>query len=297
MKNKFWSCVLLASLCLYGAASAAENGAGPTPRKAKPIKPVTLETIQKLTEAMPAVAPAKPSHPRKLLVFTLCQGHVHDAIPVTSKALEIMGAKSGAFEVVVSDDPRMLAPAKLHLFDALCFNNTTKLELEADQKQAIMDFLRAGKGVIGLHGAADNFQSWPEGAEMIGGVFAGHPWKANGTWAIKVNEANHPLAASFGGQGFKVNDELYTFKAIPSQEKVRVLLSVDLTDEITGSKANKSKAYAVAWIHPYGGGRVFYCGLGHNESVFQTPAILAHLLAGIQYALGDLKVEDTAEAI
>ena len=44
----------------------------------------------------------------------------------------------------------------------------------------------------------------------------------------------------------------------------------------------------IAWVHPYGQGREFYCSLGHNEFVYYNPQILKYYLAGIQYALGDL---------
>ena len=51
--------------------------------------------------------------------------------------------------------------------------------------------------------------------------------------------------------------------------------------------------YAVSWIHNYGKGRVFYTVLGHTAADFWNPPILAHFLAGIQYALGDLDADST----
>jgi type 1 glutamine amidotransferase len=38
---------------------------------------------------------------------------------------------------------------------------------------------------------------------------------------------------------------------------------------------------------------VFYCSLGHNAEVFTHSGVLGTYLAGIQYALGDLKCDDT----
>jgi hypothetical protein len=39
---------------------------------------------------------------------------------------------------------------------------------------------------------------------------------------------------------------------------------------------------------------VFYEGHGHNEKVFYTMTpMLEHLRAGIQYAIGDLKADDS----
>ena len=49
--------------------------------------------------------------------------------------------------------------------------------------------------------------------------------------------------------------------------------------------------FPISWIKPYGKGRVFYTTIGHNPDSFKNPAMLQHYLAGIQYALGDLKAD------
>ena len=77
---------------------------------------------------------------------------------------------------------------------------------------------------------------------------------------------------------------------------VIVLISVDLSDEATRNRPNQKRTdhdNAVSWIRPYGAGRVFYCSLGHNAEVFTNAAVLGTYLAGIQYALGDLKCDDS----
>ena len=52
--------------------------------------------------------------------------------------------------------------------------------------------------------------------------------------------------------------------------------------------------YALCWIRREGQGRLFYEALGHHESIYyDNPQMLEHVLAGIQYALGDLKADDT----
>jgi hypothetical protein len=39
---------------------------------------------------------------------------------------------------------------------------------------------------------------------------------------------------------------------------------------------------------------VFYQALGHHESIYyNNPAMLEHILAGMQYALGDLEADDS----
>ena len=43
-----------------------------------------------------------------------------------------------------------------------------------------------------------------------------------------------------------------------------------------------------------GKGRLFYEALGHHESIYyDNPQMLEHILAGMQYALGDLKADDS----
>jgi type 1 glutamine amidotransferase len=49
----------------------------------------------------------------------------------------------------------------------------------------------------------------------------------------------------------------------------------------------------VSWIRREGQGRVFYEALGHSERIYAIGPLLEHILAGIQYVLGDLKADDT----
>jgi type 1 glutamine amidotransferase len=281
--------LVVAFLGVFMKTSLADG----SPKQLRELKETEIERIEK---ALPAEAKAKPAKPRKILVFWLCNGYFHESIPVANKALELMGKKTGAFDVVFSDDMNVFDAGKLAQFDAIVFNNTTKLEFSAAQKQAIMDFVKGGKGIIGIHAATDNFYTWPEAAEMMGGTFAAHPWTAGGTWAIKNADPNHPLNAAFKGEGFKVRDEIYRQKILNLRENCRVLLTLDLDDPATmhapGAQAS-DRDMPVSWIRNFGKGRVFYCGLGHNNEIFYHPAILQHYLDGIQFALGDLKVDAT----
>jgi hypothetical protein len=263
----------------------------------KQLPPVSDELMAKIEAAVPAAATAKPAKARKILVFWLCRGYYHESIPVANKAIEIMGKKTGAYDAVFSDDMNMFDAGKLAEFDAILFNNTTKLEFnEPGRRQALMDFVKGGKGIIGFHAATDNFYNWPEAAEMMGGLFVAHPWTSGGVWAIKDYEPNHPLNAAFKGEGFKVKDEIYRQKKLNPVENRRILLTLDLDDPATKNvkgAIESDRDMPVSWIKDYGKGRIFFCGLGHNNEIFYRPAILQHELDGIQFALGDLKVDAT----
>jgi type 1 glutamine amidotransferase len=47
------------------------------------------------------------------------------------------------------------------------------------------------------------------------------------------------------------------------------------------------------WIKSYGQGRVFYISLGVQKAPYSNPLFLQYLLAGIQFALGDLPGDTT----
>lgn len=263
----------------------------------RPLPEVSPANLKKIEDALPAKATATPKKPRKLLIFWRCEGFFHGGgIAGGTKAITLMGAKTGAYTADVSADYAAFDAANLAQYDALVLNNTTRLALpDAAKKQALLDFVKGGKGLIGIHAATDNFYDWPEAAAMIGGTFSGHPWGAGGTWAFKIDDPDSPLTRVFGGKGFKLKDEIYQFKAPYSREQQRVLISLDLSDPTTGSKkgGRADQDYAVAWIRKFGSGRVFYCALGHDANVFMDPKILQFYLDGIQYALGDLAADDT----
>lgn len=265
---------------------------------------VSEEEIEKMEQAMPAKAFVQPAKPRKMLVINLVGpgGFKHSCIPYWDKALEIMAKKTGAFSVVISDDLDMLKAESLAQFDAVCLNNTVSLPLCPDKTpelcESLMNFIKSGKGVVGIHAATDCFYkepySWPEASRMMGGIFTGHPWTSDGTWTVKIDEPNHPLTAPFKGKAFKIKDEIYrTEPPLYSRSNQLVLMSLDMSDEATKNKSQKPTDVdtGISWIKTWGQGRMFYCSLGHNHDVTWTTPVLEHYLLGIQFALGDLKVD------
>lgn len=284
----------IAVVCMVCFSGLVGSLRGESPAKLRDLKP---EEIEKIKAAAPEKAVVDAPR-RKMLVFWRCEGFFHSSIPVVNRAMEEMGKKTGLYDVVVTDDYSYFAPEKLKEFDAVCLNNTTGLKFNPTQTpercKALLDFVKGGKGIVGVHAATDNFKEWPEGEEMMGGNFTGHPWGGDGTWAIKIDEPEHPLTAAFKGQGFKIKDEIYrTEPPLYSRGKQLVLMSLDMSDEATKSKASKPSDTdtGISWIKNVDKGRVFYCSLGHNDEIMYNPTIMQHYLAGIQFALGDYKVD------
>jgi type 1 glutamine amidotransferase len=140
---------------------------------------------------------------------------------------------------------------------------------------------------------------WPWWDEAIGGYFKFH-WNYPTPITVKIDDPKSPLTAAFRGKSFNTIDEVYTFNEYSfSRERVRVLTSIDYSlmsdcDKGLESAPRKDHDYALSWIQRVGQGRVFYEALGHHESIYyNNPDMLAHILAGMQYVLGDLKADDS----
>ncbi|MBI5831259.1 MAG: ThuA domain-containing protein [Armatimonadetes bacterium] len=256
----------------------------------------TADEASRIEAAAPTVAPAKPKAPRRVLVFSRNEGFDHTAIGVGALAIDTLGRRTGAFAVVHSTDLGVLTAEGLKPYDAIVFNNGYAFKLEDPKaRAALLAFVRSGKGVVGIHAASANFEGWAEGTELMGAKFHSHPWTPTAEWPVRNEQPGHPLNAAFGGQSFRLRDEIYTFTEF-HRERARVLLSLDLSDTATGAVAHPHPYVPISWVYPLGRGRVFFCSLGHQHEVFWNAAYLKHLLAGIQYALGDLPAPDAPDA-
>lgn len=140
--------------------------------------------------------------------------------------------------------------------------------------------------------------TWPDFNRMIGGYFKYH-WLDPQKITVKIDDPKSPLTAMFRGQSFDINDEIYTMAANSfSRDNVRVLTSIDYdkmspVDRALEENPRADRDFGLSWIRREGQGRVFYEALGHSERIYASKPILEHLLAGMQYVLGDLQADDS----
>ncbi len=149
-----------------------------------------------------------------------------------------------------------------------------------------------------LHLESKPVQQWPEFNKLIGGYFKFH-WPDPQLITVKIDDPNSPLTAMFHGKEFEIHDETYTFEQDSfSRKNVHVLTSIDYGKMSAADKAKEVNPrtdgdYALSYIRREGKGRVFYEGHGHSDRVYSMTPMLEHIRAGIQYALGDLKADDS----
>ena len=183
---------------------------------------------------------------------------------------------------------------ELAILDKMSKDQQQAAQDRSDRLQKnLMDFVKGGKGFVGIHAATDTFYKFPEFGEMINGYFSGHPWGAGTPVSIKVEpgQEKHPVVAMLDGKNLEFKEEIYQLKDPYDSKKVHMLLRLDTERSPMDLKGIKrtDKDFGVAWIRNWGQGRVFYCSLGHNDHIYQNATVLEHYLAGIQWAMGDLK--------
>jgi len=272
--------------------------------------------ISAMMAALPDKPYAAPQRLRRVLVLCRAVGWVHTSIPLAAKMVEYLGDRTGAWMTTITYDAAAITPENLKQYDAIFLASTTGEFLDDPndkaatdlRRAALLDFVKGGKGLAGIHAATDSYHTngptltgtWPEFNEMIGGFFKFH-WSYPTLIPVKVDDPNSPLTAMWPARGFEIVDETYTFAQDSfSRKRVHVLTSINYARMSAEDKAKEPAAtkrtdgdYALSYIQHVGNGRVFYEAHGHDEKVYFSRPFIAHMLAGIQYALGDLKADDS----
>jgi type 1 glutamine amidotransferase len=222
---------------------------------------------------------ASAQTPARILLVTATAGYRHQSIPTATRVLREISHASGELSVTtVLDDVSTLdrlTAATLAEHDLLCLVHTSgDLPLDDAQKQAILDFVAAGHGFVGVHGATTICYDWLAYGEMIGAQFLRHPPAA--TFTVVVEDREHPSTRHLPAR-FEVTDELYTFRTNP-REVANILLSapagsLDLEGDLP-----------LAWTKSYGSGRVYYNSLGHFDAIWEDASFRTQILAGLRWA-------------
>ena len=266
-----------------------------------------------LTLALTVTAPAAP---KQILFFTKSSGFEHEVISwkkgqpsFAEKVLLELGRKNG-WQFTFSKDGSKFSPNYLAQFDAVFFYTTGDLcspgtdkqpPMTPAGKQALFDYVRAGKGFIGTHAADDTFHTANESKKgpdryvnhgeqadpyvrFIGGEFIIH-----GAQQVATNTVIDPAFPGFAqaGPSFAFREEWYSLKDFSPD--IHVLTVID-APHMKGPMYDRP-AYPTTWARKEGKGRVWYTAMGHREDVWTNPLFQNILSGGIQWALGDAPAE------
>ena len=158
-------------------------------------------------------------------------------------------------DVFLTENLDMFLPSNIKEFDII-LTYTIERTLTKEQEDGLLNAIIGApseikgrtKGFIGLHGATISFIDSIRYLRMIGGKLLAHP--PTDTFLFQVSNPSHPIME--GITNFSLKDELYLTEIFTPIESLLIC-------QYNGFN------HPIAWIKPYGLGKVFYCSLGHGK--------------------------------
>ena len=285
------------------------------------LRPVIVALAACLT--LSGLAGTGAQAPKKLLFLTHAGLYKHTSLAPAEKAVTELG-KTGGYEVTTLEgykqdsrqiDVSMITPEYLAQFDGLMLMTNGNLPFSPAQRKGIVDFVRNGKALIGVHCATLTLYDYPDFGAILGGyylrsIIPTEQITRGRSGILKVEDQNHP-ATKMLGPSWPLNEEFYEFGRtvwdaskptenvsgvgrLPilmpfTRDRVHVLLSLDTErTDLTGlTGIQKGGDYPQSWTVNAGRGRTFYTTLGHRDDIWSNDAVFrAHVNGGIRWALG-----------
>jgi uncharacterized protein len=227
----------------------------------------------------------------------------------TTPVLKQLMEDSGLFQVDVATSPAKgqdMSGFRPKFSDyALVVLNYQGDEWPEDTKQAFVEYVKGGGGVVVYHFACAAFPKWPEYNEIIGlGGWGGRnetagpylrlrdgqfvrdtsPGRGGGhgpmqPFQLIIREPNHPITEGLPPKFMHVDDELYGWLRGPAKN-LTVLATAFAPKDLGGAEEHEPVLFTVQ----YGKGRVFQNALGHTGKELKSVAFIATFLRGAEWA-------------
>lgn len=212
-------------------------------------------------------------------------GFVHDNIENSVLAFKALGKQYG-FTVDATDDPAVFTDEKLQQYDVLVFSNTNNDVFDTDaQRVALMRYIQAGGGFVGIHSASGTERKWKWFKQLVGASFYWHDKFQ--PFAVNILDADHPSVKHLPRRWIRVKgDEFYYLKQLSVNLHV-----VAVNDATTLQGENERRldtfgdVFPSVWCHEFDGGRSWYTSLGHDKGDYMDEEFRKHLLGGIEWVV------------
>lgn len=234
--------------------------------------------------ALPARS-QEPHKPIKLLIITGDDVGAHDWKATTATFQEFL-PKHGHIQVDVTTTPaKALTKENLAKYDVLLLNYretkpTDETRWSDANKEAFLEAIRGGKGLVAVHFASSGFNDWPEFEKLLGGG-----WRKQGfhgpahVFTVKKTDAAHPVSQNLPASFEHKLDELYSNSVmVPGN----VVLATAYCDPSKPRGTGKDEP--IVWVREYGKGRVYHNVLGHTAEAMTDPAYQEWIRHGVEWA-------------
>lgn len=213
----------------------------------------------------------------------------------TTPVLRTILEDTGRFEVRVTEEFRGAGPETLAPYDVVVLNYYEKkqpgLRWGEGADNALLNFVRGGKGLVVYHFSLAAFEGWTEFEKMCGGNWRpdhGHH-SARHDYTVTVRDAASPIMRGLPATFPEANDELYANLAWQPAGSFHVLATA--WDEHSRYKSGEKQPLTgpgadepLLWTVNYGAGRVFVDALGHDAEAMKNAGFVTTLARGTEWA-------------
>jgi type 1 glutamine amidotransferase len=231
--------------------------------------------------------------PGKIRALIISGRNNHDW-RATTPLLRRQLVNTGKFDVRVTEEPSGITGQTVEAYDVLILDyNGPRWGQTAER--AVEDFVKAGKGLVLVHGASYGFGEM----ELLGdrhvktGIHE-DPWSAfvvmaGGNWfaktghgrrhvfTVKYTDREHPIARGLP-ETFLTSDELY--HRMNMRPEAHVIATAFSALETGGTGRDEP----ILWTVGYGKGRVFQTVLGHDTAAMMEPGFAESFTCGAEWA-------------
>ena len=217
-----------------------------------------------------------------LRILILSGQNNHDwrtTTPAIRQALD----QTGRFAVEVTEAPERMTSASFASFDAVISNwnawgDAAVTEWPAAAREALIAFVRSGKGYVTVHAGGSSFYDWPEYHALALAAWdlsqTGHG--ALHAFPVAFTEVDHPITR--GLRPFVIFDELWHRTGI--RDDAQTLAAAWSSAERGGSGRDEPVLVAA----PFGEGRSVALLLGHDARALANPSCAALLARSAEWA-------------
>ncbi|MGD0898403.1 MAG: ThuA domain-containing protein [Thermoguttaceae bacterium] len=226
------------------------------------IRRLWLAAVLLLAASLLAGTAAADGPKQKLNAVLWVGGHSHDF-----KAYgEILGEalpKLIAIDITVVRDGAFLDAAEVGKLDVILMNHCFDSDrgvLNDAQKQKLLELVRGGVGVVGIHASYYSFVKWDDFRELFGTRFIKHG-SSNVFVTVRITNDQHPITRGVPSS-FEVKSELYESK--PLAEDCRVLA--------VAKEKGKDRELPSVWTRDFGKGKVVTILPAHWPEAYRVDA-------------------------
>lgn len=231
-----------------------------------------------------------------ILIFSKTNGYRDNAqIEAAKSALETLVKQKG-WSSFTTENAAVFNAAQLSKFKAVVWNSVSGDVLTPIQRADFKDWIEAGGGYVGLHGAGGDFAydwNWYVD-ELLGAQFIGHTLDPQFQEArLVIEDQMHPATRTLGAEWTRT-DEWYSFAKSPRSKGYHILVTLNEASYSPKMKfpfqaandISMGKDHPMVWIHCVGNGRVFYSALGHRAQDYAEPKHLEMIGGAISWVTG-----------